>query len=140
MVWGKRAIAGIFTSEFDHLDISKKEMITVMAAIKHWFMDLSNSKVKIFSDNQACVALLNYGLTKSPFLASCLREIQYFLAKFNIEISASYIPSKQNVLADLCSRAFVNDSYFKNFNALLNNATLILEDVYYDKFHFEHEL
>ena len=83
---------------------------------------------------------MNYGLTKSPFLASCLREIQYFLAKFNIEISASYIPSKQNVLADLCSRAFVNDSHFKNFNALLNNATLILEDVYYEKFHFEHEL
>ena len=140
MVWGKRALAGIFTYEFDHLDISKKEMITVMAAIKHWFMDLSNSKVKIFSDNQACVALLNYGITKSPFLASCLREIQYFLAKFNIEISASYIPSKENVLADLCSRAFVNDSYFKNFNALLNNATLILEDVYYEKFHFEHDL
>ena len=125
MVWGKRAIAGIFSIEFDHLDISKKEMLTVMVAIKHWFMELANSKVKILVDNQACVALLNYGITKSPFLACCLREIQYFLAKFNIEIISEYIPSKQNFLADICSRAFSSDIHFKNFNALLDNETLV---------------
>ena len=139
MVWGKRAMAGLFTSEFDDLDISKKEMLTVMVSIKHWFKDLANLKVKILVDNQACVALLNYGITKSPFLACCLREIQYYLAKFNIEIKSEYIPSKQNYLADICSRAFSSDLHFKNFNALLNNKTLILENFYYDKFQFEHE-
>ena len=35
MVWGNRAMAGLFPLEFDDLDISKKEMVTVMAAIKH---------------------------------------------------------------------------------------------------------
>ena len=140
MVWGKRAIAGTFTSEFDELDISKKEMLTVMSAIKHWFEDLANSKIKIYVDNQACVALLNYGITKSPYLATCLREIQYFLALFNIEIVAEYIPSKQNFLADICSRAFTSDKYFKDFNALLDNNTIVLENVFYDKFKFEHEL
>ena len=137
MVWGSRALAGIFTVEFDELDITKKEMLTVMAAVKHWFMDLANLKVRIFVDNQACVALLNYGITKSPFLASCLREMQYFLAKFNIEIRAEYIPSKENCLADLCSRAFNNDVYFKNFNKLLNDGVLILENICYEKFYFE---
>lgn len=63
MVWGSRAIAGLFTFEYDELDISKKEMLTVMAAIKHWFADLSNLKVLIFVDNMACVSLLNYGVT-----------------------------------------------------------------------------
>ena len=140
MVWGKRAIAGTFTSEFDELDISKKEMLTVMSAIKHWFEDLANSKIKIYVDNQACVALLNYGITKSPYLATCLREIQYFLALFNIEIVAEYIPSKQNFLAEICSRAFTSDKYFKDFNALLDNNTIVLENVFYDKFKFEHEL
>ena len=139
MVWGERAIAGTFANEFDHLDISKKEMLTVMAAIKHWFADLANSKVKIFVDNMACVSLLNYGITKAPFLASCLREIQYFLSKFNIEILAEYIPSKQNLLADICSRAYSNDTHFKNFNDLLANKTLILEIVDYEKFKFECE-
>ena len=90
-------------------------------------------------DNQACMALLNYGITKSPFLASCLREIQQFLAKFNIEIISEYIPSKHNFLADICSRAFTSDKYFNNFNSLLVDKTLVLEIFCYDKFVFEHE-
>ena len=139
MVWGTRALAGLFAMEYEHLDISKKEMLTVVVAVKHWFADLANLKVKIYMDNQACVALLNYGITKSPFLASCLREMQFFLAKYNIEIRAEYIPSKSNVLADLCSRAFINDVHFRNFNKLLDEGTIVLEDVYYDKFNFTHE-
>ena len=139
MVWGSRAIAGLFTSEFDELDIGKKEMLTVMASIKHWFSELANLRVKIFIDNQACVALLNHGITRSPFLASCLREINFFLATYNIDVKAEYIPSKENVLADVCSRAYSNDVHFKNFNALLNNGTLILENVCYDKFNFDHD-
>ena len=140
MVWGRRALAGIFTVEFDNLDISKKEMLTVMAAIKHWFRDLANLRVKIFVDNMACVSLLNYGITKSPFLAACLREIQCFLTNYNIEIRAEYVPSAENKLADLCSRAFSNNVYYKNFNDLLDNGTLVLDYVFYRKFEFEFDI
>ena len=140
MVWDTRAFAGLFTLEFDDLDISKKEMLTVMAAIKHWFKDLANLRVRIFVDNQACIALLNYGISKSPFLASCLREIQFFLAKYCIEVKAQYIPSKDNCLADLCSRAFSNDIHFKKCEKCLKDKILILENVFYDKFRFEYEL
>ena len=137
MVWGSRALAGLFPVEYEELDITKKEMLTVMAAVKHWFSDLANLKVKIFVDNKACVALLNYGVTRSPFLASCLREMQFFLAEFNIEIKAEYIPSKENVLADLCSQAFSSEMHFNNFNKLLRDGTLKLENVFYNKFEFE---
>ena len=140
MVWGSRALAGLFTWEFDDLDISKKEMLAVMAAVKHWFEDLANLKVKIFVDNQAVVALLNYGITKSPFLANCLREIQFYLAYFNIEIKAEYIPSKANHLADLCIRAFSNESHFNNFKKLLSDGTLVLENILYNRFSFEYDL
>ena len=119
MVWGSRALAGLFPLELEELDITKKEMVTVMAAIKHWFMDLSNLKVKIYIDNQACVALINYGITRSPFLAACLREIFYMLASFNIELRAEYVPSKSNCLADLCSHAFNREENYSNFNKLL---------------------
>ena len=40
MVWGSRALAGLFPLEMEDLDITKKEMLTVMAVIKHWFADL----------------------------------------------------------------------------------------------------
>ena len=137
MVWGHRALAGLFALEFEELDISKKEMLAVMAAVKHWFVDLANLKVKIFVDNQAVVALLNHGISKSPFLAACLREINFFLAKYNIEIRAEYIPSRENKLADVCSRAFSNSIHYNNFNQLLKDGTLVLENVFYDKFHFD---
>ena len=137
MVWGHRALAGLFALEFEELDISKKEMLAVMAAIKHWFVDLANLKVKIFVDNQAVVALLNHGISNSPFLAACLREISFYLAKYNIEIRAEYIPSRDNKLADICSRAFSNSIHYSNFNQLLKDGTLVLENVCYDKFHFD---
>ena len=47
MVWGDRAIAGLFPMDLEDLDITKKEMVTVMAVIKHWFADLRNLKVRI---------------------------------------------------------------------------------------------
>ena len=137
MVWGTRALAGLFPTELEDLDITKKEMVTVMAAVKHWFGDLANQRVLIYVDNQACVYLLNYGITKSPFLAACLRELFYFLAKFNIELKAEYIPSNENCLADLCSRAFTSDVHFNNFNKLLCDKVLILENIIYSKFMFE---
>ena len=138
MVWDRRALAGLFPFEFDDLDITKKELLTIMAAVKHWFQDLANLRVRIFVDNQACVALLNYGITKSAFLASCLRDIHYVLAEHNIELKAQYIPSKENVLADLCSRAFTNESFYNNFNKCLSAGTLVLDYIYYDKFYFDH--
>ena len=140
MVWDGRALAGLFPIEFEDVDITKKEMVTVMAAIKHWFKDLANLKVLIYVDNQACVALLNYGISKSPFLASCLREIQFMLAKFNIELRAQYIPSKMNSLADLCSRAFSSDIHFKNFNKCLSDGTFKLDYIFYEHFFFEYDL
>ena len=138
MVWGRRALAGIFTSEYYDLDISKKEMLAIMVAIKHWFADLAGLRVKIFCDNQACVSLINYGISRSPFLAACLREIQFFLANYNIEIKAQYIPSKQNFLADLCSRAFTSESFYANFKKILNEGTLFLDCIDYNKFKFEY--
>ena len=137
IVWGNRALAGLFPMECDKLDISKKEMLTICVAIKHWFKDLANQKVKIFVDNQACVALINRGITRCPFLAACLREITYFLSRYHIELRAQYIPSKENFLADLCSRAFTNDKFFNNFNRLLQDGTLCLDLLHYDKFEFE---
>ena len=136
MVWGDRALAGLFPVELEDLDITKKEMVTVMAAIKHWFAELENLRVRIFVDNQACVALLNYGVTKSPFLAACLREIAFFLAYYNIEVRAEYVPSKQNVLADVYSRSFSDETHYNNFNKLLKDGVLKLENVLYDKFNF----
>ena len=81
--------------------------------------------------------MINYGITRAPFLAACLREMHFFLATYNIELKAQYIASKVNVLADLCSRAFSTDTHFENFNKLLNDGTIKLEIFNYKKLYFE---
>ena len=53
---------------------------------------------------------------------------------------AEYIPSKDNVLADVCSRAFSSEKHYIQFNKLLLDKVLILENIYYDKFNFELDL
>ena len=83
---------------------------------------------------------LNYGVSRCSFLAVCLREINYFSAKFNIELRAEYIPSKDNCLADLCSCDFSSKVHFDNFNKLLKDKVLILENIHYDKLLFELDL
>ena len=130
-------MAGLFPLEMEDLDITKKELATVMVAVKHLFKDLENLKVKIYVDNQACVALLNHGVTKSSFLAACLREIFYVLARYNIELRAEYIPSKENCLADLCSRAYTSETFYDNFNKLLQDEVLVLENIDYNLFTFD---
>ena len=54
-----------------------------------------------------------------------------------MEIFAEYIPSKENFLADLCSRAYSNNEYFSNFQKLLQEKVLVLDTIYYEKFNFE---
>ena len=78
IVWGSRRMAGLFLLELEMLDITKKEMVTVMAAVKHWFADLAGLKVLIYVDNQVCVA-------------HCSREIHFILVNHNIALKAQYI-------------------------------------------------
>ena len=49
-------------------------------------------------------------------------------------------PSKQNHLADLCSRAFMTDANFSNFNKILKQGIIKLDYVHYDKFYFQNDL
>ena len=58
---------------------------------------------------------------------------------YNIEIFAEYVPSKQKFLADLCSRAFINQSYYNQFNELLSAGTIVLENVIYTNLDFEYD-
>ena len=83
------------------------------------------------------MALLNYGVTRSPFLAACLREICFYLARYNIELRAEYIPSRDNSMADLCSRAFNDDLNYNKFKILLNEKVLVLDNIFYEKFEFQ---
>ena len=112
----------------------------MILGVKHFFKEFVNLRVKFYIDNQAVVALLNYGVSRCPFLANCLREISFYLAKYNIELKAQYIRSKDNCIADCLSRAFSNEVHFRNFNKLLDKKLIILDVCNYNDFNFKLDL
>ena len=75
MVWGSRALAGLFPLELEDLDINKKEMLTVMAAIKHWFADLKNLKKKFLSIIRPVLHCSIMGLPDLPSLLLALEKL-----------------------------------------------------------------
>ena len=84
-------------------DIQFKEMKAVQQAIQLWLPRLRGSKLVLYCDNDACV----YGLQKlsirGPAMAP-LRDIAMLLARNDIHLVPTWIPTKANQLADDLSR------------------------------------
>jgi hypothetical protein len=60
--------------------------------------------VRVRSDNMATVASINKTTTRSAELLVLIREIFWLSVQFNFKLTASFIPGKENVLADRISR------------------------------------
>ena len=86
-----------------HKDIQFNETKAVLHAIQLWLARLQGSRLILYCDNDACV----YGLQKSsirgPAMAP-LRDIAMLLAKNDILLTPTWIPTKANQLADDLSR------------------------------------
>lgn len=84
-------------------DIQFKEMKAILHAIQLWLPKLQGIRLFLYCDNGACV----YGLQKlsmnGPAMAP-LRSIAMLLAKYDIMLTPTWIPTKANELADDLSR------------------------------------
>ena len=87
-----------------NFNIVHLEMLNILAALRVWQEAWRNSKVGIACDNLAVVQVLNSGKTRDLTLAAIARNIQFQIAKYNIDLKVSHIPGKVNIIADLLSR------------------------------------
>ena len=69
-----------------------------------------NKTVLFHCDNSAVVEILNKQTSKDTHIMRLLRKIVLLSLKFNINIIASHIPGKYNIIADRLSRGQVNVS------------------------------
>ena len=91
--------------ESQNLHINQMELIAAERAIKAFTKDLIVSHVLIFIENQVALSYLTkMGGTKCPHLTQVARRICKYAEKQNFTISALWIPSKENVIADQDSR------------------------------------
>ena len=108
--WGACAnsvsVGGPWEPEQFSLHINCKELLAAFYGLRTFAAGLSSSSVLLRIDNTTAVAYVNkMGGIQSPVLNGISRDIWQFCEARSLFIFASYIPSAQNVDADLASRA-----------------------------------
>ena len=83
-------------------------MVPIVSAIvlsyAVWDKLLSKQRLKFRCDNHSLVDAITKGSSKEEMVMHLLRNLWFFTAVFDIEITASHIPGVQNTAADLLSR------------------------------------
>ena len=78
-------------------------MNAVLVALRLWGERFANTQLVVHTDNSVVFQGLERWTTRSPAI-SPLRKIALLSARQNIEIYPIWIPSHDNLLADLLSR------------------------------------
>jgi len=84
--------------------ITFKELFAVFQALVWFPTQLGNRSVSLLTDNQAVMAVVNKGTSRSPVLMELCRKIQQLVHELRIFWRATYIRSADNVDADGLSR------------------------------------
>lgn len=108
--WGCGAVFGTqwlqvaWSHEWSRMDIMVKELVPIVLSCAVWGSALSGTRVEFRCDNRSVVDSINKGSSKEPIVMHLLRCLWFFLASFDIRVTASHIPGLQNTAADQLSR------------------------------------
>ena len=91
-------------SKAQALDVSCKEVIPIILASATWGHKWAGYQVVCHCDNQVAVAALRSRSSRQPHLMHLLRCVAFAEASLNFNISATYISTRSNHLADDPSR------------------------------------
>ena len=89
-------------------NISQREMITILVAIRLWGSSMSRRVVRFYTDNQNCMFAINKGKSHDAFILKCLREIVHITAKHQVLLRCKYINTRLNSLPDALSRWYIS--------------------------------
>ena len=106
--------SGFWRSHQQHEHITLKERRAVRYAVESFMPELANHIVLLYEDNQAVVAILMSGTSRSPELMRELRKLFDICGLRNITLRPQYIRSHLNVLADRLSRLRDHDDWKLN--------------------------
>ena len=84
--------------------INLKELFVVLLSAWKWASVWSGRQIIVYTDNQATMYAINKGSMKHKLGNLFVREILWLSAVYNFTITARYVRSKNNVVADAMSR------------------------------------
>ena len=100
-----RWIQGIWSSEHLQYNITYKELYAIVAACSTWGAHWSKRHIRFHRDNEAMVACLASGTSRSPEVTTLLRCLFMICAEHNFMVSALHIAGVTNNIADALSRS-----------------------------------
>ena len=86
------------------VNIAHLELWAVVIALKMWGHEMMGKIVKVKTDNEAVSIIINTGRSKDILLQKLLRELVWWMSKFQVRIKSVYLPGKFNRLPDILSR------------------------------------
>ena len=84
--------------------INYKELLSVLFAARRWGHLWKNTRVVVFTDNQVAKATLNRGTSRHQTVMQVLRELFWLSVWHNFDLTAEYLPGKDNDMAHAISR------------------------------------
>ena len=84
-------------------NIAFDELFAIYVAICAWGVNLQNTQILVFCDNEAVGEIWKSGSCKNQSIMALVRKLFFVLVKFNINLIVRHIPGKKNIFADLLS-------------------------------------
>jgi hypothetical protein len=104
--------------ELEHINV--KEVYAVLLAAKRWCVYWRNKNVTVYVDNMVSLFAINKGTSKNARILGFIKELYVLSITHNFHVTAKYINTKDNVVADALSR-------LDNSEFVLVAAELLLE-------------
>ena len=118
-----RKIGGAWNMKEKALNINCKELLALYYSVRSFRTYFQNKHVKIFSDSQVEVQIINKMVTtKSSICNDVAKNIWLFCVKNKIWITAAHIPGAENVIADYESRKSYKDAEWMLNPEIFQNA------------------
>ena len=84
--------------------INWRELCAIALAVATWGELWQGQRIVLHCDNNCVVECLNKGCSRSPDMMRLIRNMFFLCAKYSVEISARYVNTKANDIADSLSR------------------------------------
>ena len=104
VVFGSQWVQWQCPGEWSDIGIMDKELIPIIFTCIIWGLQLSQCHINFQCDNASLVTAINKGLSKDKFVMHLLRGLWFFVAHFDIQVTATHLPGALNVTADHLSR------------------------------------
>lgn len=124
--WGafckNKSTHGFWNSDQQLCHINYLELVAAFCGLKSFSKELKNCKILLRIDNKTAISCINrMGSVKYQHLNDICRNIWQWCEMRNMVIFASYIKSKENVMADLESRCLKTDTEYSLNDVYINN-------------------